>query len=243
MKKIAFTLFLLLFLMACNTNSYSPEINFVNIATIENPNLNTKFYFWLDNDERMWTATTNLYLYRPKNGQRIIVNYSILTVKGDTSSYNHDVRVNDIYEVLTKGIFKIKPENQDSIGNDLISIKQMWIGSDYLNVEFYYPGYDKIHYINLVSDRTKTYTDSKVHLEFRHNDNNDNPTYTKSGIVSFNLWSLRSKATADSLNIVIHTHEFSSSSKTYNLTYKFKTSNPRFEKRKISFPYEYGRVY
>ena len=71
----------------------------------------------------MWITSTNFPYYRPKTGQRIIANYSIVSVNTENDAYNHKVVLNDVYEVLTKGIFKIKPATQDSIGNDQIDVR------------------------------------------------------------------------------------------------------------------------
>jgi hypothetical protein len=224
MKKFLLGALALTFLVACNPhedeNNFQPS--FTSIATVVNPSLSVGFYFKLDNSDLMWVTSTNFPYFRPKDGQRIIANYSILSVNDESSKYNHRVALNDVYEVLTKGIFKIKPTTQDSIGNDPIDIRDIWIGDKYLNVEFVYPGYDKIHFINLVSDSTKTYADGKVHLEFRHNANNDYAQYNRWGVVSFNISSLETAATGDSVELVIHTKEFRTpSDRTYSLTYKF----------------------
>jgi hypothetical protein len=236
MKKLFFILPVILFLASCmDNNDYYYENNEVEIATVENPDNATRFYLKLDNNERLYTLDNNLKYYRPKDGQRIIANFRILTNKSDTSAYAHDIQLNDVYEILTKGIFKIKPEEQDSIGNDQIHIRDMWIGSNYLNVEFNYPGFNKIHYINLVSDSTKTYNDGKIHLEFRHNANGDYPSYSKWGMVSFNLSSLNQTTLADTLNLVIHTREYTTNeNETYNLSYEIHPSM-WFSPRKISF--------
>lgn len=223
MKKILMSVLVLALLVACNNDDNNEyfQSNFTNIATVENPNQSSGFYFKLDNNDKMWITSTNFPYYRPKDGQRIIAVYNILSTVDNSNLYNHKVQLNDVYEVLTKGIFKITPETQDSIGNDQIEIRDMWVGSNYLNVEFVYPGYNQIHFINLVSDSTKTYTDGKVHLEFRHNANNDYATYSKWGVVSFDLSSLQPLAVGDSVNLVIHTHEFTTTeNETYNLTYK-----------------------
>jgi len=224
MKKILFSMLALLFLVACNPHDNENQFlsDFTSIATVENPNQTSGFYFKLDNNDRMWITSTYFPYYSPKTGQRIIANYSILSVNNNGTTYNHKVQLNDVYEVLTKGIFNITPATQDSIGNDQISIRDIWIGSDYLNVEFTYLGYNKIHYINLVTDTAKKYTDSKIHLEFRHNANGDYATYSKGGIASFKLDSLQTNTTVDSVNLVIHSKEFGTpTDKTYNLTYKF----------------------
>jgi hypothetical protein len=222
MKKLFFVVLLLPLLIACNNSDDLNGRYWLDIATVENPNASSSFYFRLDNDTVMWTAATNFPYFRPATGKRIIANYTILSEKADTFPYHFDVKLNDWYEVLTKGIFIITPEKQDSIGNDEIHIKNMWIGSHYLNVEFVYPGYNKIHFINLVYDSLKTYTDGKTHLEFRHNANNDYPSRNLWGVASFDLRSLQASAAADSVQLVVHTKEFNSTTEqTYPFTYKF----------------------
>ncbi len=240
MKKLLFGILALTFLVSCNMHDNDEQqlpTSFINIATVENPNQSSAFYFRLDNDDRMWITSTNFPYYRPKTGQRIIANYSIVSVNTENDTYNHKVVLNDVYEVLTKGIFKIKPATQDSIGNDQIDVRDMWIGSHFLNVEFVYPGYNKIHFINLVSDSTKTYTDGKVHLEFRHNANDDYPSNSRWGVASFDLSSLQANATADSVNLVVHTKEFGTTvDKTYSLTYKFSPAEAPAAIKRMTMP-------
>ncbi len=238
MKKLIFGILLLPLLTACIDNdSSSSDNNQIDIATVENPTQSSLFYFRLDNGDLMWTSTSDLSNYRPKDGQRIIANYTILSKASKDSSYNQNVRLNDVYEVLTKNIFNIKPQQQDSIGNDQIGIKSMWIGSDYLNVEFVYSGYNKTHFINLVSDNTKTYSDNKIHLEFRHNANDDSPSSSLWGMVSFNLKSLQAGAATDSIHLVIHTREYTTpADNSYSLTYKFKAQSSASSVKKLSFP-------
>lgn len=247
LTKIFFSSLLLPLLVACENDNdrYSLDDYRIDIATVENANLSSTFLFRLDNDELLWTAATNLPFYIPKDGQRIIANYTILSNMGVGSLYDHDVKLNDVYNVLTKGIFPITPATKDSIGNDSIQIDNIWIGSDYLNIEFAYPGYDKIHYINLVSDTSKVYTDGKIHLEFRHNANGDTPTYYKSGIVSFNLKSLQTGAASKSINLVIHVNvPNQAGEKLYALTYRFGEISAMYQTPKITFPMEVeGKVY
>ena len=236
MKRLLFLLLPLFFIASCKDDEhYSLDDYSIDIATVENTDGGTYFYFSLDDSTRMWTATSELKYYRPVNGQRIIANYTILTNKPISAGYDHDVKLNDVYEVLTKGIFNITPGTQDSIGNDYVYIEDIWIGSDYLNVEFVYPGSNKTHFINLVADTSKTYTDGKTHLEFRHNSNGDYPHLNRWGMVSFNLKSLQ-KADKSNVDLVIHTKEFNSISdeQKYNLTYKYNTSSRAASPRKIN---------
>ena len=220
MKKLILLSVIIGLLSSCldNNDNYYANTE-VDIATVENPDSSTRFYLRLDNNIKLYCSVSDIAYYRPKNGQRIIANYRILTNKSDTSSYQHDIQLIEVYEVLTKKVLDIKPEQQDSIGNDVISIRYMWIGSDYLNVEFNYPGNNKVHFINLVWDISKSYDDGKMHYEFRHNANNDEPVRSNWGMASFDLSYLKMTNFVDSINIVVHTKEFTKDG-TYELTYK-----------------------
>jgi len=196
----------------------------IDIATVINPDSSSSFMFQLDNDKLMWAPASGSSSYKPKDGQRIIAYYTILPDKSVDSLYDYKVQLNDAYNVLTKGIFAIKPAQQDSIGNDSITIKDMWVSSDYLNVEFVYPGNDKIHYISLVSDASKAYTDGKTHLEFRHNANDDRAVSYREGIVSFNLKSIKPASSAAAINLVIHVNI---PNQTAEKTYEYKYPNEK----------------
>ncbi len=222
MKQVLLFILVVVFLGGCKTEDEPQVEKWTSIATVENPDKNSVFYFRLDNNDRMMVKNTVFPTYVPKDGQRIIAIYSILSVNNQNALYNHQVGLYDVYEVLTKGIFNVTTAQQDSIGNNPIAIKNLWIGSDYLNVEFNYLGNTQTHFINLVSDTSKTYTDSKIHLEFRHNANDDAPYYSRWGVASFKLHDLKANSTVDSINLVIHTKEYGTpTDKTYNLTYKF----------------------
>ncbi len=192
---------------ACNDDDgYSLDKHWIDIATVENQSGRSAFFFNLDDGTKMWTVASNFPNYIPKDGQRILADYTILSDKGEDEYYDHDVKLNDVYTILTKGIFEVTPETQDSIGYNKINVKNMWIGSDYLNVEFTYPGGNKIHYINLVPAE-EVYDDGKIHLEFRHNANEDNASYALWGMVSFDLRSLQDED-VESFSIVVHWDSF-----------------------------------
>ena len=225
LHKLLLVLSISIVLFSCDFNHEDENDNtsyHVDIATVENPNNLSAFFFRLDNDELMWTAESNFRDYKPANGQRIVAYYTLLTNKKATGLYDYDVKLEDAYEVLTKGVFNITPETQDSIGNDSITIKNMWIGNDYLNVQFIYTGNNKTHFINLVYDTSKLYSDGKIHLEFRHNSNGDSAYYYKEGIVSFNLTELRTLTNDTNLDLVIHVNAPNQAADdTYSITYNF----------------------
>lgn len=227
---------LMLVLTGCSKENEVQEKYWVNIATVQNPEKKSEFFFRLDDNTLMWTEASVFSNYKPVDGQRIIANYSILSDKTSTGYYDYDVKVNDIYEVLTKGPFSITPATQDSIGNDSIYVEEgsVWIGSNYLNVEFQYRGYNKTHFINLVVDSLKTYNDNKIHLELRHNGNNDEPIYSLRGVVSFDLRTLENHA-ADSVNLAIHVNLPNKASDTvFERTYHYKKTPSAARKRFVN---------
>lgn len=233
-KKLAFIMLFALLLVSCKDDGYSLDYYWIDIATVENPTQRSAFFFRLDDNTLMFTAASNLLdYYRPIDGQRIVANYTILNDKPAGSSYDHDVKLNNVYNVLTKEIYDITPETEDSIGNAPIMISDMWIGGDYLNIQFRYFGLNKIHFVNLISDASKTYDDGKIHLEFRHNAYNDMQSYLKRGIVSFNLKSLQEDTEGvDRLELVIHVKDSDDTEKTFDFTYKFADTTPARYKTK-----------
>ena len=222
-KHLILILLSVICITSCNDDDgYSLDKFWVSMATVENPDNDAFFYLQLDNDNKLKIAATNFYNYKPKTGQRIIADYTILNDKPSGSTYQHDIKLNDAYNILTKKILYITPEEQDSIGNDPIGIKDMWIGSNYMNIQFYYKANNKVHFINLIKDESKNYNDNKVHLEFRHNANKDGEIYRHSGIVSFDLNSLfvqpREEIT-EKVNIVIHVKELDGKETTHDFIY------------------------
>lgn len=244
-KKAVILLMVLLpvFFTACDDDGYSLGDIWVSIATVENPDEEAYFFLNLDNQDRMWIAATNLPFYRPGDGQRIIADYTVLSDKAAGSAYDHDIKLNNVlYSILTKDIFDITPETQDSIGNDPLRVEDMWIGSHYLNVEFVFGGQNRVHAINLVKDDSKIYEDGKVHLEFRHNANGDNPVYKRWGLASFDLRSLGEDGVT-SVDIVVHTLEDAEEApeaKEYEFTYVF--NNPSTESKTLLIEESIGEI-
>lgn len=208
-------------LTSCNDNDgYSLNKFWIGMATVENTANSNAFFLRSDNNNLLWVGATGIPGYRPRTGQRVIANYTILS--DGNGNYQHDVRLNNAYNVLTKEIFNVTPATQDSIGNDPIGINDMWIGGNYLNVEFFYGGQNRRHFINLVSDASKAYNDGRIHLEFRHNAYDDPATYRFNGIASFHLAPLLispANTPAAALGLTIHVLELNGSEKTYNFTY------------------------
>ena len=126
--------------------------------------------------------------YRPSANQRVFVNYTILSDKMD--GFDHYIKVNDIWNVLTKPVIELTEQNKDSIGNDPVRMNEIWIGDHYLNTgfSFNYNGM-KPHAINLVRNKTITTEEEEdadlIELEFRHNSYNSTSNSLVNGFACF----------------------------------------------------------
>ena len=188
-KILPYTAFLLLVLsssFACiDRDGYSINDFRISIATVI-PEGEISYSLLLDNGDKLWPATADVR-YTPQKGQRVFVNYTILSDEMD--NYKYYIKVNDIWNILTKPVIALTEANVDSIGNDPVIIKDIWIGNDYLNIGFSFNyGGDKPHAINLVRNEIKTDKDANVlELEFRHNSYNSTSTTFYDGFACFDL--------------------------------------------------------
>ena len=131
---------------------------------------------------------------RLKTGDRILINFTILGDEAgdDGNTDRYFIKVNSVKKILLKGILDITEENQDSIGNDPVIVKEVWKTDSLLNFEIKYWGRYEVHYINLVKDPGElTEAGQPFELELRHNDNGDVEDIPYSAFVSFKLKELQ----------------------------------------------------
>ncbi len=226
LKQLLIFVFAGLLTTGCLKDDEEPELQLHgDLVTVENPQAKNQFFMRRDDNKLLWLEEGYTQNFKPDDGQRLLIYYNILSDKTDTGVYDYDIRVTEAYKVLTKEIFQITPETQDSIGNDPVDAVSIWIGSKYLNVYFEYFTYlaSIPHYINLVYDSAKVYDDNKIHLEFRHNANGDEAFHRRWGVASFDISSLQSES-VDSVNLVIHVKKpFQSENQLFNRTYHYDT--------------------
>lgn len=161
----------------------------ITTATLEKDEV-SPYLIVTDNGDRLFPYATAIPGFEVKDNQRVWINYTILSSGYDDIDYN--VKVNDISEILTKGILELTPEITDSIGDDPVTIKSYWFSEDFLTVQFVYSGGEEIHYINLVQDVNNPVDEqNRPILLFRHNRNDDPAQYNINGTVSFNLEELQ----------------------------------------------------
>lgn len=146
------------------------------------------YYFLSDKGNKILPGdTTAIHNYEVIDGQRVFVYF--YPMDEVVSGYDYNAQVVSIQNILTKGVFQITEETQESIGNDPVNITYMWFGGGYLNIEFQILGTNnpkEPHLINLVRDEENPGTEEEgyVNLEFRHNAMNDEKVERLVGIVS-----------------------------------------------------------
>jgi hypothetical protein len=203
-----------------------------DIATVEVQD-NGTFALVLDNGIRLWPEVSDVR-YAGKNRQRVFVNYTILSEKHN--GYNYSIKINDIWDILTKKPIDLTTQNADSIGNDPVRVNSIWIGSDFLNVDFLFNyGGVRPHAINLVKNTLITPPDDgKIHLEFRHNSYQSPSTQLYEGFVCFDLKSLRVNA-ADSVQLSIKVKDWDGE-KIFDITYHYNNTTLKSLKGEKSIP-------
>ena len=174
---------------ACDNNDgYSLNDFRISIASVV-PEAGQSYSLLLDNGKKLWPAASDIH-YRPSANQRVFVNYTILSDKMD--GFDHYIKVNDIWNVLTKPVIELTEQNKDSIGNDPVRMNEIWIGDHYLNTgfSFNYNGM-KPHAINLVRNKTITTEEEEdadlIELEFKHNSYNSTSNSLVNGFACFDL--------------------------------------------------------
>ena len=212
-----FSIGILAFLLSCDDNSHSLGEFRINIATVV-PEGENAYSLLLDNGTRLWPAATAV-IYQPTYNQRVFINYTILS--GPQDGYDHYIKVNDIWNILTKQVIALNAQNEDSIGNDLVKANAVWVGGDYLNVSFMFNyGGVRPHAINLVNNKLSPgNTPSVTELEFRHNAYDSKRDKLYEGFVCFDLKPLRA-SNADSVKLSVKVKELTGET-TYDVVYRY----------------------
>lgn len=216
---------ILLTSISCDDNSRSLGSFGIDIATVV-PEGDNAYSLLLDNGKKLWPAATAVW-YTPSYNQRVFLNYTILSEK--MGEYDHYIKVNDIWNILTKEAIELNAQNADSIGHDPVRINHIWVGGDYLNVSFMFNyGGVRPHAINLVENMLSPEADGDaIELEFRHNSyESPNEERLYEGFVCFDLKPMRTNE-ADSVALSIAVREWANDAiddvetKIYDVVYRY----------------------
>lgn len=210
-------------LQSCDDDDGYSLGNFVvRMATIRVEGGNV-YSLEIDNGQKLWVGASDVYWYKPTDGQRAIVNYTLLADReGD---FDHVVKVNYLSDVLTKPVDDLTEENEEEFGNDGALIEDMWIGGNYLNVQFrfYLPSHYR-HRVSLVKNTTvEDPEDGYIHLEYRYNNQDDVTNVWTRSFVSFYLGDYAPGKAADEYKgIIVKINSAINGEK--ELKYEFKKS-------------------
>ncbi len=112
----------------------------------------------------------------------------------DSEVSKQNIRIYDIYKVLTKKMNVLDKDTEEDIyGDDPIAITAKYVSEAHLNIRFQVRGSNSNirHRISLVgTPDAAPNADGVLNLEFRHNDEGDSPYEIKWGFVSFTLESI-----------------------------------------------------
>jgi len=209
MKKIIFGIlvgFLFVFAGCRNDDGYSVSDMWVGFGIFQADEADN-YKIIMDNKDVLIPIASN-YLpgwgERLDNGERVLVNYTILGDVEDSSLQSYYVKVNSIKDILMKGVMEITPENEDSIGNDPIVVEDYWMTDSLLSFKLKYWGYNGIHFLNLVTQPSMLMSPGiqPYELELRHNANDDDDAIYYTAYVSFSLNSLRIDG-VDSVSFIV----------------------------------------
>ena len=174
-------------------DNYSMNNSWVGFGLIQEDSTNQLVTILMDDGEILVPANSYSDFTDVKNNDRVLTNFTILGDKENSiNEEQYYVKINSLRKILYKGILDIKPEIEDSIGNDPVKVKNYWMTNDMLNFELQYRGGNKVHYINLVKQSGEINTDNgPVLLELRHNANDDKEQIPLAAIVTFDMSSLK----------------------------------------------------
>lgn len=204
-------------LLSCDDHSSSLGEFRIHIATVV-PEGENAYSLLLDDGTRLWPAATAV-IYHPTYNQRVFLNYTILS--GARDGYDHYIKVNDIWNILTKQVIGLNTQNVDSIGNDPLKANAVWVGGDYLNVSFMFNyGGVRPHGINLVTNELSPNGKQGVTgLELRHNAYDSHVEKLYEGFACFDLKPFRANDT-DSIKLSVKVKELTGET-TYDVIYRY----------------------
>lgn len=155
-----------------------------------------------------------------KEGQRILAYFQF---NDDKSRSDRSVKVYDLYKVLTKRLYEMPAEKEDSIGNDRISVSRIYASKNHLNIFFTFLGSNSniAHMLNLVTTEESQIDENGIlEVEFRHNLEGDNEVYPQSGWVSFELNSIPGYTEGTTKSIKVKVNNGDGEEKTYKIEWQ-----------------------
>lgn len=221
--KVTVALMALALLSSCakEEDYYSLNDVWLSLGIIDTSNnLGYDYIVYCDNGDTLLPVANNVPYFEAEDSQRVLINFTILDEVG-AAPQKYYVKINNLQQVLLKDPVELTTANSDSLGHDSITINNLWIARDMMNIEFTYLGGIEQHYINLAyTTNDKGQIDLPVELNFRHNANNDQAKVLLTGIVSFRMKNLQVEG-QDSISYTVHSTGLLDGNQTFEGSYSY----------------------
>jgi len=183
-------------------DKYYVEIVTVQSATVFLSDAGNKIIATSDDNERDYTA-----------GDRVLLNYTLIET---SASGDYNVRINGSTKIPQGRITLADDSTIQSSAKEPILLESVWLGSHYLNMQFYFDYKSITHKIGLLADSTRLDSDT-LRMFFTHDINNDPPGYPIRAYLSFDLNDiLGDPGKAHPISVQINTSDYG------NKVYTFK---------------------
>ena len=166
----------LLFSCGDKTVDYGLDQYYVEIVTAQSENE------FLSDQGKLIVATSNENQKTYTSGDRVLLNYTLLAASGD----NYTARINGSAKVPLGQLTLSNESAIQSSAKEPVLLESVWIGSHYLNMQFYLNYKSETHKIGLLTDSTRMESDT-LRMYFVHDTNNDPPGYPTHVYLSFDL--------------------------------------------------------
>ncbi len=171
-----------------------------------------------DNNLRLLVENSSSLPATVKDEDRVFLFFSFNDVPVP-AGIDHLINLYSIEKVLVKPVFEMTNYHEDSIGNDLLNVSELWMAKNYLNLNFVFLGGTKTHLINLVKYPGALSSDT-IDLEIRHNDQDDTGSNRLAGFLSFDISSLQVEG-KDSVTLCVKVREYDNRIFENCYTYKY----------------------
>jgi hypothetical protein len=148
-------------------------------------------------------------------GERVYLNYTLLPEA--TPGFDYTVRINGSSKIPVGKIKLGSQADAESAVKEAVHFESIWVGSHYLNMQFYINYKSEAHAISLIADSTRLDSDT-IRMYFEHNPNNDPAGYPVRAMLSFDLKAILGEPENNkNMQIDINTNNYGR--KTYTLKY------------------------
>jgi hypothetical protein len=175
-----FYLFIFICLFSCEdkTVDYGLDTYYVEFVTAQNKNE------FLSDNGKMIIVSSDGNNRNYAFGDRVLVNYTLLS--SNASAENLTARIIGSGKFPLGKLTLVNDSIIKASDKEPVLLESVWLGSHYLNMQFYLNYKSTAHKIGLLTDSTCLESDT-LRMYFVHDTNNDPPGYPSHSYLSFDL--------------------------------------------------------